>query len=301
MILVTGAAGFSGSHVIARLVQDGERPRALVRDAAKAKSVLPADGYDLFVGDTTKPETLTNALQGVDTVIHTAFVTADRKQKPGVNYYLTNVQGTGWLVEKAKSAGVQRIVVLGGLGTQSAAPGSYMQGRYEAEQIVKQSGLGWSVLGPSVQFGRHSAFFTGLADLIKSVPVVVPMVGNGKVEFQPIWVEDVVSCLVKMAREPQKYNGRSIEVGGPQIYTYAQILDLLMQKVGKHRIKAPGPLPLVAIGAGAMELVLPKPPITRAALGLFKFPNRTDIDAVEKNFGFTPRSLKSWLAEEPLD
>ena len=301
MLLVTGAAGFVGSRLVARLAQEGERPHALVRDAAKARKILPADGYDLFIGDTTLPSTMDAALAGVDTVIHAAFITADRKQGPNDNYYKTNVAGTRNLVAAAKRAGVQRIIVLTGLGTKPDKPGSYMQGRYEAVQSVRESGLAWSALGPSVMFGRGAAFFKGLSDLIRSVPGVVPMIGNGKVEFQPIWVEDVVTCLIKMAREPQRYDGQLIDVGGPEVYTYAQILDLLMAKLHKRRIKIPGPIPLASLGAGVMELVLPKPPVTRAAMALFEFPNVTDIDSVAKNFGFTPRSLKSYLDENLPD
>ena len=301
MLLVTGAAGFVGSRLVARLAREGERAHALVRDAAKASKTLPADGYDLFIGDTTLPSTMDAALAGVDTVIHTAFITADRKQGPNDNYYKTNVLGTRNLVAAAKRAGVQRIIVLTGLGTKQDKPGSYMQGRYEAVQAVRESGLAWSALGPSILFGPRAAFFKGLSDLIRSVPGVVPMIGNGKVEFQPIWVEDVVTCLIKMAREPESYDGRLIDAGGPEVYTYAQILDLLMAKLQKRRIKVPGPIPLASLGAGVMELVLPKPPVTRAAMALFEFPNVTDIDAVEKNFGFTPRSLKSYLDENSPD
>jgi NADH dehydrogenase len=301
MLLITGAAGFVGSRLVARLAQEGERPHALVRDAAKAKRVLPAEGYDLFIGDTTLPSTMDAALAGADTVIHTAFITADRKQGPGVDYYKTNVLGTRNLVTAAKRAGVQRIIVLTGLGTKPDKPGSYMQGRYEAVQSVRESGLAWSALGPSILFGRGAAFFKGLSDLIRSVPGVTPMIGNGKVEFQPIWVEDVVTCLIKMAREPERYDGRMIDVGGPEVYTYAQILDLLMAKLQKRRIKVPGPIPLASLGAGVMELVLPKPPVTRAAMALFESPNVTNIDSVEKHFGFTPRSLKSYLDENPPD
>jgi NADH dehydrogenase len=301
MLLVTGATGFVGSRLVARLAQEGERPHALARDASKARKVLPADGYDLFIGDTTLPSTMEAALAGVDTVIHAAFITADRKQGPGEDYFKTNVVGTRNLVAAAKRTGVKRVIVLTGLGTKLDKPGSYMQGRYEAVQAVRESGLAWSALGPSVIFGRGAAFFKGLSDLIRSVPAIVPMIGNGKVEFQPIWVEDVVSCLIKMAREPERYEGRMIDVGGPEIYTYAQILDLLMAKLDKRRIKVPGPIPLASLGVGVMELILPKPPVTRAAIALFEFPNITDIDSVEKNFGFTPRSLKSYLDENPPD
>jgi len=296
MILVTGAAGFVGSRIVARLAEQGAQPRALVRNATQAKAHLPQSGVEIVVGDTTKPETLDPALAGVDTIIHCAFITAERKPGPGVNYYETNVTGTRNLVAAARNANVQRICVMGGLGTKPSKPGSYMEGRYEADQAVKQSGLAWSILGPSIQFGRGSAFFNGLAGLIKSVPVVVPVIGNGQLKFQPIWVEDVTTCILKMAQEPAAYDGKVIEVGGPEILTYNQVLDLLMQTLHVSRIKAPGPKPLVKLGATVMSAVLPKPPITPAAVELFDFENATDLDSVERNFGFAPMSLRDYLA-----
>ncbi|HEY7982748.1 MAG TPA: NAD(P)H-binding protein [Ktedonobacterales bacterium] len=295
MILVTGGAGFSGARIVARLAGTDDRPRALVRDVAAARRKLP-EGVEIVAGDTTKPETLAPALAGIETVIHTAFVTAERKQRPGVRYWDTNVRGTENLVAAAKEAGVRRIVVLSGLGTKAAKAGSYMQGRFLAEESVRQSGLAWSILGPSVQFGPGSAFFKGLVDLIRTAPVV-PMIGSGRRHFQPIYVEDVVTCLLKMAREGARYDGQRIEVGGPEVYTYARILDLLMDTMGRHKLKLPGPMPLVAIGAGVMEALLPRPPITTAVLGLFAFENTTALDSVEREFGFQPLSLRAYLAE----
>jgi NADH dehydrogenase len=296
MLLVTGADGFVGRHLVARLVGEGTPSRALVRNLARARGVLPPAGVELVEGDTTNPGTLPPALAGVDTVIHCAFITANRKQRPDVNYYQTNVLGTRHLVAAAKDASVARIVVMGGLGTRPDKPGSYMQGRYEADQAVKRSGLAHSILGASVQFGKGSAFINGLADLIRSPAPFVPMIGSGKVRFQPIWVEDVVTCLLKMARETERYDGRTIEVGGPEILTYAQILDLLMATLGKRKRKLPGPRPLAALGAAAMQLVLRKPPITVAALGLFDFDNVATTDVVPREFGFTPTSLRDHLA-----
>lgn len=301
MILVTGGAGFAGSRVVARLVQQGESPRVLVRDVAKAKKRLPASGVEFVVGDTTQPDTLGAAVEGVDTIIHCAFITADRKQGPGVNYAATNVTGTKNLIAAAKNAGVQRIVEMGGLGTRASTPGSYMEGRFEADEALKRSGLAWSILGPSIQFGHGSPFFNGLAGLLKSVPVVVPVVGDGKLQFQPIWVDDVARCILMMAQQPEQYDGKVIEVGGPEIFTYNQILDLLMQTLRVSRIKAPGPKPLVKLGATLMSAVLPKPPITPAAVELFDFENTTALDSVERNFGFTPLSLRTYLTENGLD
>jgi uncharacterized protein YbjT (DUF2867 family) len=295
MILVTGADGFVASHVVRQLVENGESPRVLVRNVARARSLLPESSVTIVVGDTTRPDTLEAALSGIDTIIHGAFVVAIRKQGPENHYYETNVVGTKNLLHAAKSAGAQRICVLGGLGTKPSTTDSYMQGRYEADEAVKNSGLAWSILGPSVQFGEHAAFFAGLADLIRHAPVV-PMIGNGRRLFQPIWVEDVARCVVRMVKEPERYNGRYIEVGGPVVYTYAQILDMLMQRIGQRKPKVPGPIPLVRFGAAMMETFLKHPPITRAAVGLFDFDNVTTLDSVVSNFDFTPLNFETYLS-----
>ncbi len=300
MILVTGAGGFAGSRIIARLAEQGARPRALVRSSAQAAR-LPRQGIEVVTGDTTRPDTLRAAVAGVETIIHCAFITAERKEGPGVNYYATNVTGTRNLVAAAREAGVKRIVELGGLGTQPAPPHTYMETRYQADAAIKSSGLAWSILGPSVQFGQGSAFFKGLADLIRSVPLVTPVIGSGNLRFQPIWVEDVVTCILKMAQEPDKYDGKVIEVGGPEIYTYNEILEMLMQALGKRRIKLPSPKRLATLGATAMTAVLPKPPITPAVIELFDFENTTALDSVVYNFGFQPMSLRAYLRDHGVD
>ena len=299
MILVTGGAGFAGSRIVARLVAEGEHPRALVRGTAAARNRIPPEA-DVAEGDTTKPETLAPALRGVETVIHTAFITAERKQGPGVNYQATNVIGTRNLVAAARDAGVRRIVVLSGLGTRASRPGSYMQGRYLAEEAVRSSDLAWSILGPSIQFGPGAAFFKGLSDLIRQAPAV-PMVGNGRLLFQPIYVEDVVTCLLQMARDPGRYDGQRIDVGGPATYSYATILDMLMRRMGVHKLKIPGPKPLAAVAAGVMEALLPRPPITVAALELFSFDNVTALDAVQQRVGFAPARWDEYLATHGID
>lgn len=300
MILVTGGNGFVGSRLLARLAAEGERPRALVRAAASSRAGWPPEGVEVVTGDTTRPATLDVSLEGVDTIIHTAFITADRKERTGVNYYATNVEGTANVVAAAKRAGVQRIIVLTGLGTQPAHPGSYMQGRYLAVQEVRNSGLAWSALGPSIMFGPGAAFFKGLADLIRKLPVV-PMIGSGSRKFQPVYVEDVVTCLLKMAREPEQYDGKSIDIGGPDVLSYARILDLLMDTLHVHKPKVPGPTPFAYLGTAVMEAVLPKPPITVAALGLFAFDNTTDPDSVQRHFGFAPAALAPYLAEHGVN
>ena len=297
MILITGATGYIGRHLVARLVAQGERPRCLVRDTKRAASILPADKVELMQGDTTEPASLNASLNGIDTVVHAAFITADHKQSAGNNYEATNVQGTSYLVKAAKEANVQRIVEISGLGTKPDKPGSYMQGRYLAEQMVKESGLDWTIIQPSVLFGKGAPFIKGLADLIHSAPVV-PLIGGGKLLFQPIYVEDVVTVIMKVLADPAHTNQKTFIIGGPAYYSFTQIIDELLRAMHTSRIKAPAPTPLVGIGAAVMEAVLPKPPLTKAAMTLFSFNNTTDLNSVERDFGFTPTSFTEYLRKE---
>jgi uncharacterized protein YbjT (DUF2867 family) len=296
MLLITGATGYIGRHLVSRLADRGDRPRCLVRDINRASHILPADKVELVQGDTTKPDSLAAATHGIDTIVHAAFLTADHKETSSNRYEETNVTGTQNLVSAAQRAGVKRIIEISGLGTKPDKPGSYMQGRYLAEQIVRESGLDWTIIRPSVLFGKGAPFIKGLTELIQTSPVL-PLIGGGKTMFQPIYVEDVISVIAAVLDDPSKTIGKIYTIGGPQYYSFTQIFDLLLQAMHKKRLKVYAPRSLVGIGATAMEAVMPKPPLTQAAMALFSFDNTTDLDSVERDFGFIPLSFTQYLQE----
>ena len=294
MILITGATGFIGRQLVARLVVQGERPRCLVRDVQQAASVLPVNDVELVQGATTQPATLVAAVSGVDMIVHTAFMTADRKQSEGNHYEETNVGGTSNLILAAKAAGVARMIEISGLGTKPDKSGSYMQGRYLSEKMLIDSGLAWTIIRPSVLFGKGSPFIKGLVDLIKTSPVL-PLLGGGKIKFQPIYVEDVITVITRVLADPEHTSEKIFTIGGPDYYSFSRILDLLLQATHTFRPKIYAPMPLVGVGAAVMEAVLPKPPLTKAAMALFASDNITDLNSVERDFGFKPQSFQIYL------
>jgi uncharacterized protein YbjT (DUF2867 family) len=296
MILITGATGYIGRHLVSRLVAQGEHPRCLVRDMKRAAAILPAGQVELAQGDTINPASLKVAVRGIDTIVHAAFITADQKESAGNRYKDTNVRGTANLIQAAKDAGVKRIIEISGLGTKQDKPGSYMQGRYLSEKMLKESGLAWTIIQPSVLFGKDAPFIKGLADLIRTAPVV-PLIGGGKTMFQPIYVEDVVTVIVKVLEDAERTSGKTYTIGGPAYYSFSQVIDILLNTMHKTRIKVLAPMALVGVGASMMEAVLPKPPLTKAAMTLFSFNNTTDLQSVERNFGFTPVSFTNYLKE----
>ncbi|HZT98167.1 MAG TPA: NAD(P)H-binding protein [Ktedonobacteraceae bacterium] len=297
MLLITGATGYIGSHLVTRLVERGERPRCLVRDIKRAERILPADQVELVLGATTQPTSLEAAVRNIETIVHAAFVTADHKQVVSNEYEKTNVEGTANLIRAAKAAGVKRIVEISGLGTKPDKPGSYMQGRYLAEKMLVDSGLDWTIIRPSVLFGKDAPFIKGLADLIRTAPVL-PLIGGGKTMFQPIYVEDVVTVIIKVLEDPARTNSHIYTIGGPGYYSFSQVFDILLKAMHKSRFKVYAPTPFVGIGAAVMEAVLPKPPLTSAAMTLFTFDNITDLKSVERDFGFTPMSFPRYMEEQ---
>ena len=222
---------------------------------------------------------------------------ANIKQSKRCDYRRSNDEGTANLVAAARKAGARHFIHLGGLNTVPGKPGSYTRTRFDAEQHVRTGGIPYSILQPSILFGDGSAFFTALAGLARRSPVV-PVPGSGTMKFQPIWVEDVVTCLTRLLAEDGR--DETVQVGGPAQYTYDQLLDLIFSRLGKRRLKLHMPLPLMRVATAAMQIVLPKPPVTTATLELFdsKTDNTTALDAVQARFGFLPRALEQGLKDD---
>jgi uncharacterized protein YbjT (DUF2867 family) len=294
MILVTGATGFIGRHVLRRL--EGKARRALVRDGSRFSA---APGVEVVEGDLTRPETLDAAVAGVQTVIHAAAITANEQEPYPGAYLAVNQRGTENLLVAAHKAGVNRLVVMSGLGTRPAADGSYMATRQGMEEAARQSGMPYVILQPSVLFGDRAPFVEALAGLARAFPVV-PVLGGGDLKFQPIWIEDLATCLLK-AVEDETLDGRSIPLGGSEYATLREIQETISKVLGKRRLMVPLPLPVARVQARVMSALLPRPPLTPATLELFSFENATSLDACEKAFGFKPRGFREHLLKHGLE
>lgn len=295
-ILVTGAGGFVGGHVARRLADRPEfRLRCLVR--TPRPDFLPAT-VEWMRGDLNRAATLEAPLKGVQLVIHAAAITADRKEPYRGAYEQVNRAGTENLMEAATRAGIERVVLMSGLGTRPAPKGTYMATRWGMEEAVRRSGIPYVILQPSVLFGTGAPFVTALARLARRSPVL-PLLGGGGVRFQPLWIEDLVTCIEGCLGDRAPL-GRALPIGGAEHVTFREVLDEVCAALHVRRLLVPLPLGAARLQAAVMTAVMSRPPLTPAALELFSFDNATKPDSVQRAFGFTPRGFREHLRQHGL-
>lgn len=279
-IAITGASGYLGSHLCRRLAEAGLPLRALVRDRRNAERESRLHGLDLewVEADVTQPASLAAALQGAAAVVHAVAVAIERK--PG-DYERINYLGTRHLVEAAASAGIQRLIYISQLGAAADLPYRFLASKGKAEDYVTASRLDWTVFRPAVIWGPEDEFANSFARLIPLTPLVFPLVGDENSRFQPVWVEDVVTCIQKSLDDPGTYH-QIYELAGPEVLTLEQIERITLQALDRRRWLIPFPMPLLRTFVWLMEAVLPNPPVTRSLLELLAVSNLSSDNSIER-------------------
>jgi len=293
MILVTGGTGLVGRHLVRALLARGHGVRCLVRSVDRAGQVLPPE-VELVRGDINDRAAVDKACTGVDRVFHLVAVI---RENGADTFEHINVEGTLNLVVAAGQAGVKHFVHLSALGVSDNPKYKYAYSKWRGEETVQQSGLTWTILRPSVIYGNGFGFFDRLAQSLRFTPrPFVPVPGKGTALFQPVAVEDVTRCLIKLIESPALV-GKVIEIGGPEHLSYAQMLDLLLERLDEKRYKFYVPMFLMRLTVPLMGSFLKDPPVTTVELKQMELDNVTDTQAVEKTFGFKPRTLRNGLRQ----
>jgi uncharacterized protein YbjT (DUF2867 family) len=288
-VLVTGGSGFVGDHLVRHLVADGSTVRVGSRFAP---SRLPYGATHVHA-DVTDPASLRAAMEGVDAVVHLTAIIAERGSQ---TFERVNHQGTRNVVAAMRDAGVERIVHLSALGAGPDERFPYLLTKWRGEEAVRATDRAWTVLRPSVLHGEGAGFFRPIVWTLRWTPVY-PMVARGRTRFQPLWIDDFARSVSLCLRGD--HVRQTLDLGGPEVMTFSDIVRLVMAALGKHRRIVPVPV-VAARPFALMQRLRRDPLVTNQQLDMVVLDNTCAPDSVERHFGFRPRRMRDtdlrWLA-----
>ncbi len=291
MILLTGATGYLGRHLLQRLLERGEQVRCLV-PPGEALDGLPTDRVELMRGDVTDAGSLEGACDGVDAVIHCAALMLPN---PADRIRRINVEGTANVVATASRAQTRRFVYLSAVSAAYANMNTYGTSKRQAEGIVAQSGLDYTILRPTMIYGRGGGLhFQKLVALIRKAPGVLPVLGSGRALLQPVWVDDVVSAVEGVLHQPRSVN-KTYGVSGASVLSFNEFVDRLAARLGVRRVKLHVPLGICLGAARALAPLVGASFFSADALRGINEDATLDFAPLQSDCGYTPLALDEGL------
>ena len=284
-IAMTGVTGYVGSEILGKLLRRDHDVRALVRHPERA-GPLADRGVELVSGALGDPAALRALVDGASAVVHLVGIIAESGAQ---TFEAVHVRGTQALVAAARDAGVPLFVQMSALGARGdAAATAYHRTKWQGEEIVRASGLPHVIVRPSLVAGPGNAVLGIMVNMIRFSPIL-PVIGNGRYELQPVWIGDVAESFA-LALERPDLRG-SFDIGGAERLTYHQVLDHLEAALGVQRRRVSVPVGIARFAAMAGTALPHLAPITPEQLQMLLEGNTTPDNALQTRFGIQPKAF----------
>ncbi|WP_138518645.1 complex I NDUFA9 subunit family protein [Limnobacter alexandrii] len=274
-VLVIGGSGFLGQAVCNQLAKAGYRITVPTRRYDKAKHLLTLPTCQIVEANIHDRATLGRLVSGQDIVVNLLGVLHSKPGKPyGQNFRVNHVEFPKALCTAMSKHGAKRIVHISalGVGVQNPAPSMYLRSKTDGEAVVKDSGLAWTILRPSVVFGREDKFLNTFASLSKIAPFI-PLAG-ADARFQPVSVSDVAKAVFACVEDQGKDTlHNTYDLVGTEIFTLKELVKLSAQAVGKNPLVFGIPDFAAKAQAFLMELAPGEPLMSRDNVDSMKIDN----------------------------
>ena len=284
MILITGGTGFIGQVLVWHLVEAGYPVRLLLRPSLQSPNLPRGMSVEAAVSSLNDRRGLRAAMVGVDTVYHLA---GSEQLGARANLSEVDIQGTEAVTQAATQAGVDRIFTVSHLGADRASAYPVLKAKAIAEQRICRSGIDYTILRSALVFGPNDSLTNGLARLLYALPYFFLLPGDGGTLIQPLWVDDLVTCLVWALDDDQTRN-QIYEVGGPEHLTFNQVLRTVMLKLGIDRSIVYLPPPYVRALTVLLESIFPNLPVSVFWLDYLATDRSCALDTIPRAFGLMP-------------
>lgn len=288
-VFLTGATGFVGRHLLRRLISDGHTVRALVREGGNKLSPLP--GVEAVTGDVVENAGLDEGMKGCDAVIHLVGIIVETR---GVTFDRVHHLGTRNVTEAAKRNGIGRFIQMSALGARADGVSEYQISKWKGEEAVRQSGIPFCILRPSLIFGPGDGFVTQMLDVMRKAVLVRPVPGNGLPKFRPIFIDDVTFCFSK-ALTTSEATGGTIDLGGSEELTLNEVLAEIAAWAGIRKPALHVPMPVMMMAAAAAQSILPRPPVTIGQLKMLREGSTCDPRNMMRIFSINPKGFREGL------
>jgi NADH dehydrogenase len=290
-ILVTGGTGFIGQAVVRHLAEAGYRVRILLRASRSTPNLPRGVPVEVAVSSLDDERGLRAALVGVDTVYHLAG-----GEWRGAYASLMNIdiRGTQHVVAAATDAGVRRIFYVSHLGADRASAYPVFKAKAIAEEYIRRSGIEFTILRTGIVFGMNDGFTTGLAQLMSFIPFTFVVPGDGETLLQPLWVEDLATCMA-WALEDENTINQLYELGGPEYLTFNQVARAVMDSLGLQRRLFHLRPPYLRAITVFLETLSPRLPVSVYWLDYLATNRTCSLDTLPRQFNLMPSRLSQRL------
>jgi len=296
LVTIYGGSGFVGRHAVRAFAQRGWRIRVAVRRPELAFHLQPlgrVGQIHAVQANLRYPDSVARALEGAEVAVNLVGILYERGRQ---SFEAVQAAGAGAVAKAAAAAGT-RLVHVSAIGADARSASGYARSKAAGEKAVSSAIREAVILRPSVVFGQEDDFFNRFAELARWLPAL-PLIGDGKTRFQPVFVGDVAAAIVAAAEERAR-PASIYELGGPEVKTFRELLELMLRVIGRERLLVPLPFALARLQAFFLEF-LPKPPLTRDQVRLLERDNVVSPKAERegrtlKGLGFAPTSLEAIL------
>lgn len=290
VVTVFGGSGFIGSSIVREIAKTGARVRVAVRRPDEALCLKPMGDVGQIVPcavNVRDDASVAEVVAGADAVINLVGILYERGKQ---TFQAVHADGAARVAKAATAAGVRRLVHLSAIGADANAEAAYARSKAAGEAQVAASFADATIVRPSLAFGPEDDFFNRFAGLARCAPAL-PLIGGGQTRFQPVYVGDLADAVMAIL-DDDSTRGKTYELGGPKVYTFAQLLQAMLAETRRTCLLLPVPFGMAKLQAMVLER-FPSPLLTRDQVDLLRSDNIVADDARGfADLGITPTALE---------
>ena len=287
LVTIFGGTGFLGRNTVRALAKAGWRIRVACRQPNMGFFLRPMGQVGqiaLVKCNIADADQVAAAVRGSDAIVNLVGLLYG-------DFETAHITGAENIAKAAAQAGVKALVHVSALGADSESRSHYAQTKAEGETRVREAFPAATIMRPSIVFGPEDGFFNKFAELARFFPAL-PLIGGGKTRFQPVFVGDVADAIAT-ALDSTNARGRTYELGGPTIYSFRDLLQIVLKETERKRALVPLPFALASLKAFFLQLA-PKPLLTPDQVTLLKSDNVVSATALGlSDLGITPTTVEA--------